>query len=319
MKFEAVRATAVDRVRGIEVIQPCLEQGATPGEVEMHYSVYFDNRVEAICCLATVDEKDDGSQSWTISLSSTGLIDSLKRIQRALGDSSGGIDFLLNIADAMTLVYASGYDIYETTLFTVVANADHLAEHNMTPPVGSVDESGNVILSRRLVNVSFEAEPVSPTLQPEPDPKHPPLAQKVGEPESVFASGRASDGASNLQRAFDFIASYDGNAGTLFHTPFGRAINNARSSDEFTIVAGKFQTFLREEGIRPFLGKYRNAAVDFLMNAGYQDFTKRAVEMGSCIAFVDGYLPHSRFAQADLPILRSAPGLRVFSPSLTDV
>lgn len=315
MKFEASRATAVDRDRGIEIIQPCLEPGANPGEVEMHYSIYFDDRIEVICCVALVEDHDDQTQTWTIRLSPSHLIGSLKRIQAALGDNSPTFDFLLCIADAMTLVYACGYDIYEPTLFTVVANTKDLDEHDVLPPSDSTNRSGQIVLARRHVNVSFESTALRGDLQENSDvPQHTPLARNPGRPESVFASGRNNNGISNVQRAFDFIAAYEGNAGTLFHTPFGRAVNDARSSNEFTIVAAKFQTFLQEKGIRPFLGKYRNAAVDFLMNSGYREFTKSAADDGMCIAFLDGYLPDSRFAQADLPILQAAPDLKVLTP-----
>jgi len=315
MTFESIQATAVDRERGIEVVQPRLERGAGAGEVEMQYSVYFGGRVEVICCLATVDERADDSQVWEIHLGPRHLIASLMRIQRAMSYDTPSFEFLKDMADAMTLVYAEGYDIYAPTKFTVVATERELAECGVAVPSNATLPSGWVVMGERSVNVSFEALPVLPEAPASAAQPLSLLVDRDGPAEYVFASGRLPDGSSNIQRAFDFIASQGGNAGTLFHTPLGRAIDNARSAHDITSATEKMRAFFQEQGMRPFLGKYRNLAVDMMINNGCRDFATSAVESGACIAFVDGYLPHSRFAHAELPILQSATNLRVSTPS----
>lgn len=314
MKFEAYRATAIDRDRGVEIVQPRLERGAYPGEVEMQYSVYFDDRVEGIGCFADVEGADGGKQTWLIRLAPSAVLASLIRIKRSLGNMDDAFSFIVDMAGAMTLVYERGYDVYEPTDFFVLVDERSLREQGIAIP----DEhrrfhTGELVIGHRHIEVSFENQPVTDEqigggeaskVRPQS------IFRDPGDPEYVFSSGRDRSGRSNFQNAFDYVSASPRNAGTLFHTPFGRSIDNARSDHELTAVARSLRDFLDSKGIRPFLGKYRNSAVDVLMNTGCRRFATEAVEGGQpIVTFIEGMLPDGRFAHTDLPALLEAEGL----------
>lgn len=104
----------------------------------------------------------------------------------------------------------------------------------------------------------------------------------------VGFSGKDASNIANFNNAEKYVADVHGRAGIIGDTPWGKFIDQTPRDPEFVAVKGKFETFMRSQGLEPMRANYQGALQDMMWNAGSPEYFENAIATRRpIVAFVE--------------------------------
>lgn len=135
---------------------------------------------------------------------------------------------------------------------------------------------------------------------------HPPMLSSGVD--YVGFSGVDASGTNNFRNAEKYVADVHGRAGIIGDTPWGKFIDAVPHDPEFAAIRGKFEIFMRAQGLEPFRANYQGALQDMMWNAGSPEYFENAIaSRRPIVAFVENAPPGRGFSNFELTTALNHP------------